>query len=71
MLTLCPSTSLVEHSDGSVDLSFAACEGCGADGIIFLALYMFRSVNADGSVPSPESVHSMTFRLQETIQLVV
>ena len=28
---------------------------------------MFHAVNADGSVPSPGSVHSMTFRLQETI----
>ena len=58
--TICPATSLVEHSDGSVDLSFAACEGCSTDGIY---LYI--------SMPSPESVHSMTFRLQETIQLVV
>ena len=71
MLALSPSTSLVEHSDGSVDLNFAACEGCVADGIISLALYMFRSLDANGSVPSPKSVHLMTFRLQETIQLVV
>ena len=58
-----PATSLVEHSEGSVDLSFAACEGCGVDGIISMALLQFRAVNADGSVCSPESVHSMTFRL--------
>ena len=36
--TLRPATSLVEHSDGSVDLSFAACEGCSTDGIISMAL---------------------------------
>ena len=34
----CPATSMVENSDGSVDSSFAACEGCGADGIISMAL---------------------------------
>ena len=67
----CPATSLVDNSDGSVDSSFAASEGCGADGIISMALQMFRAVNADCSVPSPGSVHSMTFRLQDTIQLVV
>ena len=36
--TLCPATILLEHSDGSVDLNFAAGEGCDSDGIFSMAL---------------------------------